>query len=151
LFKDSLSIPDKQSLARSETSSSNAEKLTKLWALSESMLGGVLHAVKMPFRGMILSGAAVILIGMLANFSEKRGQIFRSTVLVVTIKATVSPHSPLTAYLSVFMQGLLGELFFLSENLNFFLLYCSELQYRFSMDFKRYWFLHLFMVKLCGR
>ncbi|HSL88719.1 MAG TPA: hypothetical protein VK870_05420 [Ignavibacteriaceae bacterium] len=115
MFKDSLSIPDKQSLARSETSSSNAEKLTKLWALSESMLGGVLHAVKMPFRGMIISSAAVILIGMLANFSEKRGQIFRSTVLVVTIKAVVSPHSPLTAYLSVFIQGLLGEIFFLSR------------------------------------
>ena len=115
MFKDSLKIPKKQSLAPSVNTSSNAEKLTKLWALSESVLGGVLHAVKMPFRGMILSSAAIILIGMLANFSEKRGQIFRSTVLVVIIKATVSPHSPLTAYLSVFMQGLLGELFFLSR------------------------------------
>ncbi|MBS4034579.1 MAG: hypothetical protein KGZ85_08950 [Ignavibacterium sp.] len=115
MFRDALNIPEKRSLARSETSSSNAEKITKLWALSESMLGGVLHAVKMPFRGMIISSAAVILISMLANFSEKRGQIFRSTVLVVTIKAVVSPHSPLTAYLSVFMQGLLGEIFFLSR------------------------------------
>ena len=115
MFKDSLNIPEKHSLTPSAISTSNTDKLTKLWALSESVLGGVLHAVKMPFRGMILSSAAVILISMLANFSEKRGQIFRSTVLVVTIKAVVSPHSPLTAYLSVFIQGLLGEIFFLSR------------------------------------
>jgi hypothetical protein len=96
-------------------SSSKVEKITALWALSESALGGVLHALKFPFRGMIISSVAIILISMIARFSDKRGQIIKSTILVILIKAAISPHSPLTAYLAVFLQGLLGELFFITK------------------------------------
>lgn len=96
---------------------SKAEKITALWALSESTLGGLLHALKLPFRGMIISSVAIILIGMIAKFSDKRGQIIKSTLLVIFIKATISPHSPVMAYLSVFLQGLLGELFFFSQKI----------------------------------
>lgn len=90
-------------------------RLTALWGLSESALGGVLHAFKMPFRGMIISSIAIIIISMIANFSAKRGQIIRSTFIVILIKAFVSPHTPPTAYFSVFMQGLLGELLFFTR------------------------------------
>jgi len=96
-------------------SSSKVEKITALWALSESALGGILHALKFPFRGMIISSVAIILISMIARFSDKRGQIVKSTILVILIKAAISPHSPLTAYLAVFLQGLLGELFFFTK------------------------------------
>lgn len=90
-------------------------RLTALWGLSESALGGVLHAFKMPFRGMVISSIAIIIISLIANFSAKRGQIIRSTFIVILIKAFVSPHTPLTAYFSVFMQGLLGELLFFTR------------------------------------
>jgi hypothetical protein len=102
-------------------SSSKVGKITALWALSESALGRILHALKFPFRGMIISSVAIILISiiilisMIARFSDKRGQIIKSTILVILIKAAISPHSPLTAYLSVFLQGLLGELFFFTK------------------------------------
>lgn len=94
---------------------SKTEKISALWALSESTLGGLLHALKLPFRGMIISSAAIILIGMIARFSNKRGQIIKSTLFIIFIKAAISPHSPVMAYLSVFLQGLLGELFFFSK------------------------------------
>jgi len=94
---------------------SKAEKITALWALSESTLGGLLHALKLPFRGMIISSVAIILIGMIAKFSDKRGQIIKSTLVVIFIKAAISPHSPATAYLSVLLQGLIGELLFFSK------------------------------------
>lgn len=90
-------------------------KLTALWGLSESTLGGVLHAFKLPFRGMFISGIAIILISLIARFSERRGRITRSMLIVVTIKALISPHTPLQAYLSVFAQGVLGEILFITK------------------------------------
>lgn len=96
-------------------SASATTKLTALWGLSESTLGGILHAFKVPFRGMVISSIAIINISMIAKFSAKRGQIIRSTFVVILIKAFVSPHTPLTAYFSVFMQGLLGEFFFFTR------------------------------------
>lgn len=94
---------------------SKVEKITALWALSESTMGGLLHALKLPFRGMIISGAAIILIAMMAKFLDKRGQIIKSTLLVIFIKAAISPHSPVMAHISVLLQGLLGELFYFSK------------------------------------
>ncbi len=87
-------------------------RLTALWALSESMLGGLLHAAHIPFRGMIISSAAIIIICLIAHFSEKKGEILKATIIVILIKAAISPHTPIAAYLAVFLQGLLGEIFF---------------------------------------
>jgi ABC-type thiamin/hydroxymethylpyrimidine transport system permease subunit len=90
-------------------------RITAAWGLSESALGGVLHAFRLPLRGMIISSIAVILISLIARFSEKPGRILRSTLIVVMIKALISPHTPLQAYLSVFLQGVLGEFLFLTR------------------------------------
>jgi hypothetical protein len=90
-------------------------RITAAWGLSESALGGVLHALRLPLRGMIISSIAVILISLIARFSEKPGRILRSTLIVVMIKALISPHTPLQAYLSVLLQGVLGELLFLTK------------------------------------
>ena len=87
-------------------------RLTALWALSESMLGGLLHAAHVPLRGMIISSAAVIIICLIAHFSEKKGEILKATIIVLIIKGAISPHTPFAAYLAVFMQGLFGEIFF---------------------------------------
>jgi len=88
-------------------------RLTALWAISESMLGGLLHATHIPFRGMVISSAAVIIICLIAYFSERRGEILKATIIVLMIKAVISPHTPVAAYAAVFLQGLIGEgLFF---------------------------------------
>lgn len=119
MFRDKESKSDTTEAGNTSLPSSRAERLTAIWALSESTLGGILHAVKFPFRGMIISSAAVMLISLIANFSSRKNQIIKSTVVVLITKAVISPHTPLTAYLSVFAQGLLGELLFFTKRFRF--------------------------------
>lgn len=98
-----------------DTKANPITRLTALWALSESMLGGLLHAARIPFRGMILTFAAIIIMILIAHFANKKGEILKATILVLIVKAAVSPHTPVLAYGVVFLQGLMGELFFLSK------------------------------------
>ncbi len=87
-------------------------RITALWGFSEAAFGGVLHALNLPFRGLFISGAAVIFISLIAYNSTNKNQIIKAAVTVILIKALVSPHSPATAYLAVFMQGLMGYILF---------------------------------------
>ena len=95
------------------TSTSSMHRLTALWAFSECALGGILHAFKFPFTGFFLGGFAVIMIGMIAFFSERPSRdLLVSTLVIVLIKAAVNPHSPPMAYVAVGFQGLCGALFY---------------------------------------
>jgi len=87
-------------------------KLTALWAFSEAALGGILHAFKIPMRGIFIGGSAAILITLIAYFADRKGTVLKSTLLVILIKGIVSPHTPLTAYFAVFLQGVIGEALF---------------------------------------
>ena len=87
-------------------------KITALWAFSESAFGGILHALAIPFRGLFISSAAVLFISLIALFSKNSKEILKATLIVVLIKALVSPHSPIAAYLAVSLQGVLGFLLF---------------------------------------
>lgn len=87
-------------------------KITALWAFSESAFGGILHALTIPLRGLFISSAAVLFISLIALFSKNNKDILKSTLIVILIKAIVSPHSPLTAYFAVSIQGFLGFLLF---------------------------------------
>ncbi len=90
-------------------------KITALWAFSESAFGGILHALTIPLRGLFISSAAVLFISLIALFSKNKKEILKSTLIVLLIKALVSPHTPLTAYFAVTLQGLLGYLLFLPK------------------------------------
>ena len=90
-------------------------KVTALWAFSEAALGGILHAFRIPFRGGFIGGTASILISLIAYFSKQKGTILKSTFLVILIKGIVSPHTPLTAYFAVFLQGFMGQLLFFNK------------------------------------
>ncbi|MBN2707684.1 MAG: hypothetical protein JXR46_01455 [Calditrichaceae bacterium] len=92
--------------------SHTVQKITALWALNESALGGVLHIFRIPFTGLIVGSVSVLLITLIACFSDKRGIILRSTILVLIVKGMVSPHTPVNAHVAVFLQGVLGEFFF---------------------------------------
>ena len=84
-------------------------KLTAIWAVSESGLGGLLHAIKLPFSGLFLGSLAVLIITYLAFVSpNKFTAIIKATFLVVLIKVTASPHSPPMAYVAVLFQGFMG-------------------------------------------
>ncbi len=91
-------------------------KITALWAFSESAFGGILHALSIPFRGVFISSAAVLFISLIAIFSKNKKDILRSTLIVLLIKALISPYTPLTAYFAVTIQGLIGYLLFLPQN-----------------------------------
>ncbi len=90
-------------------------KLTALWAFSEAALGGVLHAFKVPFSGIFIGSASATLISLIAYFSNSKTSILKATLMVVLVKAMVSPHTPLTAYFAVFLQGTMGQLLFLNK------------------------------------
>ena len=84
-------------------------KLTAIWAVSESGLGGLLHAIKLPFSGLFLGSLAVLIITYLAYISQNKfNTILKATLLVVLIKVTASPHSPPMAYIAVLFQGIFG-------------------------------------------
>jgi hypothetical protein len=88
-------------------------RLTALWALNESGLGGILHAAKFPFTGIFVGGFAVILISLIARYSNYSFKaILKATAMVLMIKAAVSPHSPFPAYIAVSFQGVLGAFIF---------------------------------------
>lgn len=88
-------------------------KLTALWALSESGIGGFMFAFKIPLTGLLLGANAIILLTMIAYYSDKKfSEILRATLLVLIVKVLVSPHSSPTAYLAVGFQGLAAALLF---------------------------------------
>lgn len=94
-------------------------RLTALWALSESGLGGFMHALKIPFTGFFLGGFAIVMIVLIAHHAAHPFRsIMQATLLVVLIKATVSPHSPPMAYIAVTFQGLVGALCFAPFGIN---------------------------------
>ncbi|WP_452229735.1 hypothetical protein [Lacinutrix sp. MEBiC02404] len=89
------------------------DKLTALWALNESGLGGFLHVFNSPFTGLIVGGIAILLISLIAYYAENKWQaILKALVIVLIIKMAVSPYSPFTAYVSVSFQAVFGAFLF---------------------------------------
>ena len=96
------------------------QRLTALWAFAESGLGGVLHAFQIPFTGLVIGGFAVIIITLIAKFSDHQYQkIIKSFLIVLIVKAMVSPHTPFPAYLAISFQALLGYCLFSLFKINF--------------------------------
>jgi nucleoside-triphosphatase THEP1 len=90
------------------------QRLTILWAIAETTLGGILHAFKLPITGFVVGGFAVIVISFLAKYAKKEiwKTLLRATIMVLLAKFAMSPQSPPTAYLAVAFQGLAGAICF---------------------------------------
>jgi len=89
------------------------DKLTALWALNESGLGGFLHVFNTPFTGLIVGGIAILLISLIAYYAQNKWQaILKSLVIVLIIKMAVSPYSPFGAYVAVSFQAVFGAFLF---------------------------------------
>jgi hypothetical protein len=100
-----------------ESTSKNirVERLTALWALNESGLGGFLHVFNTPFTGIIVGGLSILLISLIAYYAENKWKaVIRALIVVLLVKMAVSPHSPPGAYLAVAFQGVTGA-FILSK------------------------------------
>ena len=97
------------------------QRLTALWAFTESGLGGIMHALQIPFTGLLVGGMAVIMISLIADFSVYNyKQILKSAIIVLIVKAMVSPHTPFPAYIAVSFQALIGYALFSLLKVNFF-------------------------------
>lgn len=90
----------------------DTKKLTALWAFSESTLGGILHALRIPFTGLFVGSASVFFISLIAENSKSKNQILKSTFIVILVKAAITPFVQLTSHFAVFVQGFLGYLFY---------------------------------------
>lgn len=88
------------------------KRITALWALSETTFGGILHALHIPLTGIFIGGAAIIFITLIAYFSEQKVSIIKATLIVLIVKFVVSPYTPVAAYFSVLLQGILGQIIF---------------------------------------
>ncbi|WHF52894.1 hypothetical protein QGN23_06335 [Chryseobacterium gotjawalense] len=81
------------------------ERLTALWALNECGLGGVMHAFKLPFIGILVDGILVLIITLIALSANKMGSILlKALTIVLMIKVGVRPYTPLLAYFAISFQ-----------------------------------------------
>lgn len=88
-------------------------RLTALWALNECGLGGLLHAFNVPFSGLALAGIALSLISLIFIYAQGNKLLyFNALVIVLLIKALLSPHSTITAYIAVAFQATFGWLIY---------------------------------------
>ena len=92
--------------------STTSQKIIALWAFTEAFLGGILHAVKIPFTGLIIGSFALLYISLLVFFKNKKGQIIQASIIVILIKMIISPYTPALAYFAVFYQAVLGEILY---------------------------------------
>ena len=96
------------------------QRLTALWAFTESGLGGIMHALQIPFTGLVVGGMAIIIISFIAETSGNNyNQILRSALIVLIVKAMVSPYTPFPAYIAVSFQAFLGYILFILLRINF--------------------------------
>ncbi|MEO5564655.1 MAG: nucleoside-triphosphatase [Chitinophagaceae bacterium] len=97
-------------------------RLIALWALTEAMLGGIIHGLRIPVSGLVVGSCAVICICLIGWYVPKKGSILKATIIVAVFKMMLSPQAPPPAYVAVFFQGLMGELLF--WNRRFYRLSC---------------------------
>ena len=95
-------------------------RLTAFWALSECGLGGILHALKVPFSGLFLCGISVSILTLILFYCKvNRAIFFQSLATVLIIKFTLSPHSSLSSYFSVGFQGVVGYVIYRLFSFNY--------------------------------
>ncbi|MBU0559351.1 MAG: hypothetical protein KKG93_07220 [Bacteroidetes bacterium] len=124
-------LPNKKSNTN-HLNENEIRRVTALWAFSEAAFGGILHALRIPLTGIFIGSAAVMFITLLSYYSSDKKNILRATIVVVIVKALISPHTPLTAYFAVFLQGIMGySLFslFKSHKISAFILGLFSLLY----------------------
>jgi hypothetical protein len=88
------------------------DRIIAMWGFTEAAFGGILHALKIPFTGLFIGSIAVILITLISHYSKDKFAILKATIIVLLVKGLLSPHTPVTAYFAVFLQGFIGYLIF---------------------------------------
>ncbi len=87
-------------------------RLIALWVVCEAFIGGLIHGLHIPISGLVVGSAAVTCIALIGWYHPSAGSILRATLVVLIFKMLLSPQAPITAYMAVLFQGLLGEILF---------------------------------------
>ncbi len=97
------------------------ERLTALWALNECGLGGFMHAFSSPFTGILVGGISILLISLIALHAKSIWPtLIKALSIVLLVKLSVSPHSPIPAYFAVSFQAFLGMVLYSLFSVNRF-------------------------------
>ena len=83
--------------------------LSALWAASENLLGGQLHAMNIPLSGAVLAAIGVFLMVICRSFVPKVGSILMMGVVVALLKVLSIGGIVLSPMIAIFMEALLVE------------------------------------------
>jgi len=83
-----------------------------LWGVMEVTVGTILHTSRLPFRGTLLTIAAVVIITIARSFINYRGSILALCTAAATIKLITLPGFNITPFIAIMMEGLIGEAVF---------------------------------------
>lgn len=81
---------------------------TGIWAFIESAFGSILHAAKIPFRGLFMTAFSCFCIEHIAKNNKGFKNTIHSLGSVLFVKAIASPFTPIGAYIAVCFQGIIG-------------------------------------------
>ncbi len=87
-------------------------RIIALWVIVEGIAGGIMHGLRVPFSGMLVSGGAVICISLIGYYFPEKNAIIKAMLVVVFFKLMIAPHSPVTAYFAIFFQASIGQFLF---------------------------------------
>ena len=97
-----------------------------LQALYKAMVGGIIHGLKIPVSGLIVSSCSVICICLIARYVIVRGASIKATVIVTIFKMVLSPQAPPPGYIAesglqqiMILTIVHGQAFVAGININF--------------------------------
>ncbi len=80
-----------------------------LWASSEILIGSFLHNLKIPFRGSILTGIAIILMITIAHTWREKGLFWRAGIVCALMKPLSPSAVILGPMIAIITEGILFE------------------------------------------
>ncbi len=94
----------------SESNLVNTAVFAALWGVTEVYVGTLLHASKLPFRGSIMSLAAIlILVGARAVLNYK-GSLILLGIVTATFKLFLGMGFNITPFLAIIIESLIAEI-----------------------------------------
>jgi hypothetical protein len=91
-----------------------------LWGIMEISLGTLLHASRIPFRGTMMTIAAVVIITISRSFINYKGSVIAVCSIAATIKLITLPGFNITPFVAILAEGIIGEIIFSSFSYNLF-------------------------------
>lgn len=86
--------------------------MASLWSFIEITFGTWLHITKLPFRGLILSIVAAILLVFAKKILPYKGSLLLIAVITVSIKSTLTGVFILNPIIAMIMESIFAEFFF---------------------------------------